>query len=157
VGPVDLEEKIAAADAGAALDPEPAGAPSGDAALPAPGDDSLLWINAAVRYGAIARAMLPEHVRPHWTEERLHAVGVELAACARHYGWQWGGIVNHPLAKLAAVSFPLAWPLLEPYVMPYIKSLSEPKLAGTGDASSSAVLAEEARPAPQGPKLAPVG
>jgi len=78
-------------------------------------------------------------VRPHWTDERLRAVGVELANCANEYGWEFGAMLNHPLAKLAAASFPLAWPLIEPYAKPYLESLNpKPKAPAAPGAGAPA-------------------
>lgn len=150
VAPDPLAARIAAADLGEAP-PAPAGtaAPGEPAGAPAVVDESQLWIEAAVHYGAMARAMLPAHVQPHWTEERLRAVGVELARCAAHFGWKWGGALNHPLAKLAVVAFPLAWPLAEPYVMPYLRG-------SMGGVPKAPEPAAEAGRAPAGPGPVPV-
>ena len=119
--PDPLAAKLAAADAGlteaAPAAPEGAASTSAVAAL----DDREQWIGAALSFGALARAMLPEDVRPAWTEDRLRALGVELANCAKYYGWTFGALLNHPLVKLAVVAFPLAWPLLQPVVEPYAK------------------------------------
>lgn len=106
--PEQLENKVAAADRGEQLAASPP--------PPAVIDDSAAWVDAAVHYGGVVRAMLPAHVQPHWTEERLAAVGAQLARCAKHYGWKFGEILNHPGAMLAGAAFPLVWPFLEPYV-----------------------------------------
>lgn len=109
-----------AADRGESAPPPPEGA------APAPGpssppDESGQWIAAALQFGDVARQALPERVAAHWTDARLENLGKALARCAAHYGWKFGGIINHPVAGLAAAAFPLAWPALEPMVMRYVK------------------------------------
>lgn len=117
-----LELRLAAADRGATPPPGEGAAAPGEA--PAKADEASEWITAAVHFGRMARELMPDRVRPAWTDERLQKVGVELAACAKHYGWTFGGMLNHPLAKLAVAAFPLAWPLIEPMVLPYIKGMA---------------------------------
>ena len=116
----DLEAKVAAADRGEAAPPEAAAPAVQPGATPVV-EESAQWIAAALRYGAVLRELVPEHARAHWTDERLQRVGAELANCAKHYGWKWGGIFTHPLAQLAGAAAPLVWPIAKPYVMPYVE------------------------------------
>ncbi len=94
-------------------------------------NEEELWVNAALRWGAILRAMVPERARPHWTEERLREVGKALAGAAKHYGWR-PGFIGHPLALLAGAVAPLVWPIAEPYVIAQLKRPAKP--ADPGDA-----------------------
>lgn len=121
----------------AAVNPAPAadapGAPGSPAASPAV--DAQQWRDAAILYGRIAAESLPEKYRAHWTDARLGKVGDELANCARHYGWTFGDEFNHPLMRLAAAAFPLAWPFIEPHVMRRFK------IAPAGDGAAAPVAA----------------
>lgn len=124
----ELAAKVAAADLGVHAEPAPPiGASEGaaPAAPPAP-DESQQWVEAALHFGAAARALVPERARPAWTDERLREFGAALARCAKHYGWTFGALLGHPLAGLAAAAFPLAWPIMEPYVLPALKGQGGP-------------------------------
>jgi len=117
----ELADKVARADLGEASPPPAAPPPSSSEPQPAPiVDESAPWIDAAMQYGAVLRTALPEGAAAHWTDERLHKFGEALARCARHYGWKWGELFNHPLAILAAAGWPLAWPIAAPYLMPHL-------------------------------------
>lgn len=113
-------ELAQAADRGEAPSPAVEGG-AGPSSPQAPPDESGRWVAAALQFGDVARQALPEHAAKHWTDARLQNVGKALARCAQHYGWKFGGLINHPLAGLAAACFPLAWPLAEPYVMRQVK------------------------------------
>jgi hypothetical protein len=117
-----LQAAAKAADAGE-LAPAPAPAPPGgadQAGAPAIADESEKWIGLSVRFGAGIRELVPDRARPHWTPERLQAFGVELASCAKHYGWKFGN-AGPPWLGLALAAAPLVWPIAEPYVTPYLK------------------------------------
>ena len=115
-------DELAAADAGLGPGETPPPPPPDPAAV-AVADDRQKWVEAVLMYGSMARAMLPDNVAPHWTDERLHNVGQALADVARHYGWTFADAISHPLWKLAGTAFPLAWPLLEPFAKPMLADL----------------------------------
>jgi hypothetical protein len=103
-------------------------------------DESQLWIDAALHYGDVARQLVPDRAKPHWTDDRLRRVGAALARCAKFYNWKFGAMVNHPLAMLATAALPLAWPIVEPYALPYLKGGADPgadPLAKTDDGGSA--------------------
>ena len=149
-----LEQKALAADRGEAVAPEAAAPAAQAGAAPPLLEESAQWIAAALRYGAVLRELVPEHARAHWTDERLQRVGVELANCAKHYGWKWGGILTHPLAQLAAALAPLAWPIAKPYVMPYVERTLKGKAPALdpGDLPPDAAPPDSTRPH----KVAPI-
>lgn len=139
----ELRARAQAADLGQqrAPAPGPGGADAPPASSP-PAPDP--WIEAALRYGAVLRTMIPERARPHWTDDRLRELGLELANCARHYGWTIGGLVNHPLARLGVVAGALAWPIAEPWILEKLKQLQRGE-------RSPAPPADDAPPAPSSP------
>jgi hypothetical protein len=110
----ELEQLVAAADRGEALAPAAPDAPPSVQVA----DPGAEWVAAALQFGAMARTLLPARIAASWTDEALGNFGRALARCAEHYGWQFGNVINHPVAGLIAAGFPLAWPALEPYVMP---------------------------------------
>lgn len=157
-----LDERLDAADKGEPAPSSAPGLPAPDPAAVAAELERQKWIDAALRYGAIGRAMVPANVAPHWTDERLRAVGVELANCARHYGWTFTQAINHPLLALLAAAFPLAWPLIEPYAMPMIKELGGRKEKDVTPPRDNAKAGADQPPPPpppdtKPPKVAPIG
>lgn len=109
----------AAADAGLEA-PSPAAAIGASADELQREQDRQSWRDAAVQFGSVARTLHPICER-EWTDQRLGAFGDALAKCADHYGWKFGDVLSHPLAGLAAASFPLAWPFAQPFVMAALK------------------------------------
>ena len=156
-GADELAQKLELADKGVIVTPGAAAAPPPvDAAELADQAKAKLAIDFAMRWGRVGRAMVPERARAHWTDERLHEVGVELAACAKHYGWDLGGTWNHPLARLGVVTLPLAWPIAEPYARPYLTKLLGLPAGGSTIAASSDGRAEPPAASSQ-PAMTPIG
>lgn len=121
------------------------------------------WIGAAIQFGSIARTALPDRIATHWTDARLEDLGKALARCAQHYGWKFGAFLNHPLMGLGAAAFPLAWPILEPYVkaqMEAAKKKNEQVEAVINDEVRRATEAANAAHAAQKqtpPRVEPIG
>lgn len=114
-----LAERVAAADRGERVGP----AHGEPAAVPAVADDFAPYRDAVIRYGASARQLLAPEVAKHWTDANIAALGDELAATAKHYDWKWGAVLTHPLARLGAAAWPLAMPIVWPYVEPFFIKL----------------------------------
>lgn len=145
----DLRARAQSADAGKIEAPQktsPPGAPPPGDAPPAAADPLL---EATLRYGAVLRTIIPERARPHWTDERLRELGLELSNCARHYGWTFGALVNHPLARLGAAAGALAWPIAEPWAKPLLLDLlGKRSPARAADPPAAAPPGDDAPPPP---------
>ena len=152
-----LAAAAAAADRGElgpAADPAPAPAAADPGAAPAIVDESAQWIEAAVQYGPMIRELVPDRAAPHWTPERMHRFGVELARCAKHYGWKFGSAAN-PIVGLVLAGLPLAWPIAEPYVRPYLRGAA-PAAAAASSPAIAELAASGSAPAASGPAIVPV-
>lgn len=151
-----LDGKLAAADAGElppAGDPAAPGAP-----LPVLEDaDREKWIGLATEFGPLLREGLPDHVQPHWTDERLRKVGEKLAACAKFYKWTFSDAMGHPVLGLLAACFPLVWPIVEPIAKPYLAQMLGRKEKSVNDPASPVPPEPPAANAtPKPPKVAPL-
>lgn len=159
MGPVDaLDGKLAAADLG---EPAPAADPAAPGApLPVSVEDAdrEKWIGLATEFGPVLRAALPDHVQPHWTDERLRVVGEKLGNCARFYKWKFSDAMGHPVLGLLAACFPLAWPIVEPIAKPYLLELMGRKEKPVNDPASPVPPEPPAAPSGDKPvKVAPIG
>lgn len=156
-----IEDKLAAADKGETL--AQSGAQAGalapiDPAVQAAAEAAQQWIDAVKLWGPVLRESMPEYVRPHWTDERIEAVGVRLAAVGKHYGWSPSDAVGHPVAGLIAALFPLLWPLAKPILLPMIKEQFGRKEKPVDQTATTQTFESPlADPAPKPPKVDPIG
>jgi hypothetical protein len=119
----DLHDRAAAADLGQVLPgpgiPAEPGAIAPGLPAPPPDPEREKWIAGARRFCGMGRGMFTV-LQAEWTDQKIDALGIALADCAKHYNWKFSGFFSHPLLALIGAGGVLAWPIARPIAMPYI-------------------------------------